>query len=150
MADTVEKEKKEEKAVVDISAFFNRKNEEDGAWFEPNFNGTPLGIEFKVIGSNSNAAAKETADYKREMAQIEGIKDEVKKNDREMDAIARYAAALVRDVRAKGNVAAQLNGKPLTYTKEAVYEIMLNSSVIARAVLNFSFADGNFINKNQL
>ena len=84
------------------------------------------------------------------MAQIEGIKDEVKKNDREMDAIARYAAALVRDVRAKGNVAAQLNGKPLTYTKEAVYEIMLNSSVIARAVLNFSFADGNFINKNQL
>lgn len=149
MADTVE-EKKSEKAVVDISAFFTRKNEEEGAWFEPVFEGVPLGIEFKVIGSNSNAAAKETADYKREMAKIEGIKDEVQKNDREMDAIARYSAALVKGIRAKGNVVAKLNEKPLEYSKEAVFEIMLNSSLIARAILNFSFADGNFTNKNQL
>ena len=150
MAESVEEKKKDAKAVVDISAFFNRKNEEDGAWFEPVLEGTPLGIEFKVIGSNSNAAAKETANYRRETSQIEGIKDETQRNEKSNDAIARYAAALVKGVRAKGDVAAQLNGKPLTYSPEAIYEIMLNSSLIARAILNFSFADGNFINKNQL
>lgn len=145
MSENIEKKGK----TVDISAFFNRKNEEEGVWFEPEILGEPLGLRFKVIGSNSNAAAKATADYRREMDKVSAIKDEGEKNERTMEAIAKYTSALTRDIKPAEGVKAVNGGAEFSYTEEGCYQVMLNSSVIARAVLDFAYSDRNFMNKSR-
>lgn len=137
----------EAQGTVDISDFFTKENSEKGVWFEPNVNGK-IGIEFLVIGAESNEAAQFLADYDKDTVRINEIKDPAKRNEEIRVAMAKVVARLVKDIRpAEGVGKILIAGKPLTYSHEVVYSIMYNSLPIADRIIRFSRRDSDFMAK---
>lgn len=136
-----------ENVSVDIASFFTKENSEKGMWMEPNVNGK-VGIEFLVIGAESNEAAVYLADYDKDMERINEIKDPKQKNEATRVAMATVTAKLVKNLRpANGIDEIKINGKPLTYSHEVVYVIMYNSIAIADKIIRFSRRDSDFMEK---
>ncbi len=135
------------KTVVDIADFFTKENSENGVWFEPVVGGGKLGIEFLVIGSESNEAAEALAQYDKDIGKVEDIKETAKKNEETRKALASAVSKLVKGLRGADGVVPMVNGKPLTYTPPAVYSIMYNSYPIANEILRFSRKASAFMAK---
>lgn len=143
-----EKEENSQKKIsVDIAGFFTKENSEKGMWTEPNING-PVGVKFRVIGSESNEAAQYLADYDKDMDRISQIKDPSQKNEETRVAMATVTSKLVKDIACGDGVdEIKINGKPLVYSHETVYAIMYNSIAIADKLIRFSRRDSDFMTK---
>lgn len=132
--------------IVDIADFFTKENAEKGVWFEPNVGGK-LGLEFLVIGSESNEAAEILAQYDKDMTKIEEIKEADRKNEETRKALAQGVSKLVKGIRGVDGITPVLNGKPLEYSPAVVYTIMYNSFSIANEILRFSRKASGFMAK---
>lgn len=139
-------ETQKEERIVDISDFFTKENSEKGVWYEPNVNGK-IGLEFLVIGAESNEAAEVLAQYDKDAARIEEIKDADKKNEESRKALAEAVAKLVKDIRGAEGIKPMINGKPLTYNHATIFAIMYNSFPIANEILRFSRKASGFMAK---
>lgn len=137
----------EKKIAVDISDFFTKEKSETGAWCNPVIDGEKLGIEFLVIGSESNEAAAILNQYDKDITKIEEIKDVEKRNEETRKALATAISKLVKDIRGAEGVNPMVNGKPLTYSVAVVYTIMYNSFTIANEILRFSRRASAFMEK---
>lgn len=131
---------------IDIADFFTKDNSENGVWHEPNINGK-IGIEFLVIGAESNEAAQLFADYDKDMVRIEEIKDPTKKNEETRKAIANVASKIVKNIRGADGKKLAIGGKPFKYDAAAAYTIMYNSPSIANKIIRFARNDTNFMAK---
>lgn len=142
-----ENEKETKKVSVDISKFFTKEHSEKGVWFEPDVDGK-IGIEFLVIGAESNEAAGYLADYDKAIDKINSEDDPKVRNEQTRAALATVTAKLVKNLRpAAGIDEIKINGKPLTYSHDLVYEIMYNSVTIADRIIRFSRKDSGFMEK---
>lgn len=139
-------EKKEEKVIVDISCFYTKESSEKGVWMEPNIGGK-IGIEFRVIGSESDEAAEILADYDKALAKIDEIKDPKARNEQTRVALATATSKLVKGIRGADGVAPMVGDKPLTYSPATAYAIMYNSFSIANEILRFSRKATGFMEK---
>lgn len=135
----------ENKKVVDISDFFTKDRKEQGVWHEPVVDGRGIGIEFKIIGSDSDAAAPIFSDYDKDMTRIGAIEDTSIKMKEIRDVDCKTGSKLVKDLRAKNGFDAKIDGKPLVYSTETVYRIFFNAPSIARDIIDFAKSDGNFM-----
>lgn len=135
------------KRVVDISSFFTKNNQEKGVYHEPVIDGQNLGIKFRIIGSESDEGASVFSEYDKDIEHIESIEDTAKKNEASRDSMARIASKLTKDMEPVEGVEAIINGKPLVYDKDIVYEIFYNSPTIANDIIRFSRRDSNFMVK---
>lgn len=142
-----ENEKNTKKTSVDISKFFTRENSEKGVWFEPEVNGK-IGIEFLVIGAESNEAAEYLSDYDKAIDKINSEADPKVRNEQTRVALATVTSKLVKNLRpAEGIDEIKIDGKPLSYSHDFVYEIMYNSITIADRIIRFSRKDSGFMKK---
>ena len=131
---------------IDIADFFTKDNQENGAWCEPNINGK-IGVEFLVIGSESNEAAQLFADYDKDMVRINEIKDAAVKNEETRKALATVTSKLVKNMRTPDGRPLLIKGEPLAFNHANVYTIMYSSPSIADRVLRFARNDTNFMAK---
>lgn len=131
---------------IDIADFFTKENQDNGVWCEPSLDGK-IGVEFLVIGAESNEAAQLFADYDKDMGRIKDIKDVSTKNEEIRKALATTAAKITKDFRAKNGKPLLIKGEPLKYSFNACYTIMYNSPSIADELIRFSRKDTNFMAK---
>ena len=132
---------------VDISQFFTTSNEKEGCWIEPKVNGIGIGIEFKVLGLSSDDVMIAADKYDKETEKIEKEADRVKKIKLGNDARVRRIASCVVDIRGKDGITPVIKGKPLTYSKEVVEEILMESPDIRDEILSASVNSANFMTK---
>ena len=135
--------------VINLEDFFTKDNSEKGVWFEPNINGK-IGIEFLVIGAESDEAAQLFADYDKDMGRIEEIKDAKQKNEETRKAIAGVASKIVKGIRSASGKPIMIGGKELKYDAATTFTIMYNSPSIANKLIRFSRNDTNFMEKKYL
>ena len=141
-----EKEVSVDEDVLNIEDFFTKDNSENGVWHELNINGK-IGIEFLVIGAESDEAAQLFADYDKDMVRIEEIKDPKQKNEETRKAIASVASKIVKGIRGANGKTVMIGNKPLKYDSPTAYTIMYNSPSIANRIIRFSRNDTNFMEK---
>lgn len=139
-------QEEEKKNVVDIADFFTKERSENGVWFEPNINGN-IGIEFLVIGAESNEAAQILSDYDKDVSRINEMKEPEKRNEEQRKSMASVAAKLVKNIRAVSGMKILIEGKPLTYSHSTIYTIMYNSLSIADKIVRFARRDSAFMAK---
>ena len=133
--------------TIDIASFFTKKNEEEGIWYEPKVEGRGIGIEFKLLGKASDANTIASEVYEKETDEASKEKDAVKRRDKNDKALAKRFAAVVTDVRATEGNTVFIEGKPLTYSRETVEYILLQSSVISEDILRAFIERENFMTK---
>lgn len=143
MSDTIIKEAE----VIDIADFFTKSNEEEGTWFEPVVFGKPLGLEFKVLGANSDKVSVINEQFNKKRAEIAVIEDLSKKAKKTAELYAKSAAERVVGIRTKEGKKVCIGGKPIENTEATVFQIFSNSYDIASAVIRFSMDSENFMNK---
>lgn len=137
-----------EKKVFDIEDLFTEKNEREGVWFEPVFDGVHCGVEFLLIGINSEEAGTamarfdELSDKIREGNEEQSVKDQ---KLRELDA--ERVAALTKGIRATDGYELQYNGKKIddVTLKEVAKELYLNSPDVKLACVDFVLKSSNFM-----
>lgn len=129
--------------IIDIKKFFSKNNEENGKWYEPTVKGMKVGFEFKVYGPNSNASIIADDKFRKEVEQIETIEDETEKQNRYKAAVAKKVTAYVCDIRASNGKEITIDGEDVS--KEDIFEIFINSPVIATDILRFAQRQENFL-----
>lgn len=123
--------------TVDITKYFTRDNEENGIWKELILNGEKSGIEACIYGVNSNSVTLANENYRKEMAEVSNIKDVDLRHEKTEAAFAKRMTGLVKDFRNKETgESLGKTGKPMTY--DEIFNVMFNSPIIARAVLEIS------------
>lgn len=132
---------------IDIADFFTTQKEEEGVWIEPKIKGKGIGIEFKVLGTASDATVIAGEQYEKDSALAEAEKDPVKKSHLNRDALVKRISAMVVDIRSKGDNSILIHGKPLTYSKENVEAILTGSRAIRTELLNAFMDAGNFMTR---
>ena len=142
----VVKNEAEKKDAVDFTDFFTKDNSEKGVWHEPNINGK-IGIEFRVIGAESNEAAQLFSDYDKNISRIDEIKDPEKKNEETRKALADVSSKIIKDVRGAEGRPLVVGGKPFKFSQPAMYTIMYNSPTLANKIIRFARNDTNFMEK---
>lgn len=136
----------ESKKILNIENFFSEENEKKGVWFEPVIDGKACGLEFLLIGMNSEEARKETARIKAlsDKIKAEDIPDEEKsKRFNELDA--EVIAALTKDIRAKNGAELQFKGKTLEFSNEVAKQLYLMSPDLRGINTEFVLKSSNFI-----
>ena len=133
--------------AIDISDFFTTQKEKEGIWFEPKVKGVGIGIEFKVLGTASDATIIAGEQYEKDSALAENEKDPVKKSHLNRDALVKRISAMVVDIRAKDEGEILIRGKPLTYSRENVEAILMGSRAIRTELLNAFMDSGNFMTR---
>ena len=137
-----------DKKVFNIEDLFTEKNEREGVWFEPVFGDIHCGVEFLLIGINSEEASVAMAKFDELADKIKESKDEdsVKEQKfRELDA--ERVAALTKGIRVTDGSELQYNGKTVDETtlKEVAKELYLNSPDIKLACVDFVLKSSNFM-----
>lgn len=138
----------EEKKVFDIEDLFTEKNEREGVWFEPVFDNIKCGVEFLLIGINSEEAGTAMAKYDELTDKVRNGKDDEsykEKKLRELDA--ERVAALTKGIRSTDGSVIQFNGQAVDESnlKEVVKELYLNSPDIKLACVDFVLKSSNFM-----
>ena len=137
-----------EKKVFDIEDLFTEKNEREGVWFEPVFDDVKCGVEFLLIGINSEEAGTAMIKFDELSDKIKAGDDEQSVKDqklRELDA--ERMAALTKGIRTTDGSELQYNGKKLddATLKEVAKELYLNSPDIKLACVDFVLKSSNFM-----
>lgn len=136
----------ESKKILNIENFFSEENEKKGVWYEPSVNGRGCGLEFLLIGMNSEEAQEETAKIKElsDKIKAEDISDPEKyKKFRELDA--EVIAALTKDIRAKNGAELQLAGKKVVFSRDFAKQLYLLSPDLRELNTEFVLKSSNFI-----
>lgn len=130
--------------IIDITKFFSRDNEENGKWYQPKVKGKECGIEFKIYGPNSNAQSVADDKFNKEKEEIDMIEDSVEKEERYKEALAKKLAAYCGDIRGANGAKLSL-GDDKEVTKKDIYDIFVNSPVIALDVMRYAARQENFL-----
>lgn len=137
-----------EKKVFDIENLFTEKNEREGVWFEPVFEDVHCGVEFLLIGVNSEEASTAMIRFDELADKIRGSKNEdsVKEQKlRELDA--ERVASFVKGIRATDGSELQLAGETVTDSnvKKVAKELFINSPDVKLACVDFVLKSSNFM-----
>lgn len=137
-----------EKKVFDIENLFTEKNEREGVWFEPVFEDVHCGVEFLLIGINSEEASIAMIHFDELADEIRDSKDEdsVKEQKlRELDA--ERVASFVKGIRATDGSELQLAGEEVTDSnvKKVAKELFINSPDVKLACVDFVLKSSNFM-----
>ena len=137
-----------EKKVFDIENLFTEKNEREGVWFEPVFEDVHCGVEFLLIGINSEEASTAMIHFDELADEIRDSKDEdsVKEQKlRELDA--ERVASFVKGIRATDGSELQLAGEAVTDStvKKVAKELFINSPDVKLACVDFVLKSSNFM-----
>ena len=137
-----------EKKVFDIENLFTEKNEREGVWFEPVFEDIHCGVEFLLIGINSEEASSAMIRFDELADKIRDSKDEdsVKEQKlRELDA--ERVASFVKGIRATDGSELQLAGEAVTDStvKKVAKELFINSPDVKLACVDFVLKSSNFM-----
>lgn len=137
-----------EKKVFDIENLFTEKNEREGVWFEPVFEDVHCGVEFLLIGINSEEASTAMIRFDELADKIRDSKDEdsVKEQKlRELDA--ERIASFVKGIRATDGSELQLAGEAVTDStvKKVAKELFINSPDVKLACVDFVLKSSNFM-----
>lgn len=136
----------ESKKILNIENFFSEENEKKGVWYEPVVNGRGCGLEFLLIGMNSEEAQEETARIKElsDKIKAEDISDSEKaKKFDELDA--EVIAALTKGIRAKNGAELQLDGEKVEFSKELAKKLYMMSPDLRGINTEFVLKSSNFI-----
>lgn len=132
---------------INIAKFFTKKNEEEGVPHELYIGGEKTGIVAYVYGVNSNAVTLANETYRKEMAEINAIKDPLVKAKKTDAAFAKRVAAFVKKFEG-------VDGQPLVIDNTPVTEgdyikIIDNSPLIARAILEYASDTEGFLDSQK-
>lgn len=134
--------------TIELSKFFSRKNEEQGIWHEVQVQvqGETIGtgIEIKVLGPNSKAAAVADEEFEKESKEIQKISDPAKRSEMYERAFARKFAALTLDIRSKSGVPVMMDGKEIS-TKEDFEKLYYESPSFIVDIGTFARKQNNFL-----
>lgn len=133
--------------TLDVSRFFTKSNEEEGTWVEPVVFGELVGLEFKVLGSNSTKLAIVVDEFRSKSAEIEGLKDLEEKAKRTQKLYAESAAKRVVGIRAARGLNVVVEGKPVEYSDALIRHIFEESPEIASFIIRYSVDTSNFMKK---
>lgn len=136
-----------ETKTLDISKFFTKQNEEEGTWVEPIIFGELVGLEFKVLGSNSTKLAMVIDDFKKKSSENESIKDVEERAKRNQELYAESAAKRVVGIRAARNLNVTVEGKPVEYSDSLIKHIFEEAPEIAGFIIRYSVDTSNFMTK---
>ena len=137
-----------EKKVFNIEDLFTEKNEREGVWFEPVFDDVKCGVEFLLIGINSEEAGIAMAKFdEREDGIRAGNDDDSVKEQKLRELDAERMAALTKGIRTADGSELQYEGKKLDNAtlKEVAKELYLNSPDIKLACVDFVLKSSNFM-----
>lgn len=137
-----------EKKVFDIENLFTEKNEREGVWFEPVFEDVHCGVEFLLIGINSEEASTAMIRFDELADKIRDSKDEDSEKEqklRELDA--ERVASFVKGIRATDGSELQLAGEAVTDStvKKVAKELFINSPDVKLACVDFVLKSSNFM-----
>lgn len=133
--------------TINIAKFFTKKNEEEGMPHKLYINGEDTGIVAYVYGVNSNAVTLANETYRKEMAEINSLKDPVSKAKKTDAAFAKRVAAFVKKFETANGEPLVIDGNPVT---ESDYvKIIDQSPLIARAILEFASDTEGFLDSEK-
>lgn len=135
-----------EKNFINIEDYYTEKNEREGMWHEPVFEGNGCGLEFLLIGIHSEEAIQKMTEYDKKSEEIQNSKlsDEEKKE--KLDELdAERVAVLTKGIRAKDGSELMRDGKPFVFTMEAARELYRNSPDIKLDCVDFVLKSSNFM-----
>lgn len=137
-----------EKKVFDIENLFTEKNEREGVWFEPVFEDVHCGVEFLLIGINSEEASSAMIRFDELADKIRDSKDEDSEKEqklRELDA--ERVASFVKGIRATDGSELQLAGEAVTEAtvNKVAKELFINSPDVKLACVDFVLKSSNFM-----
>lgn len=144
MADKDDEQK--DNKPVDISDFFTKDRQENGAWYEPVINEKGIGIKMKIVGSDSEHGVKAFKKYNEDLAVISKMTDEVKMSESIRKSLASCAASLTVDIQGADGRKMLEGGKECVYSNEKAYKLFYNSPLLANVVTEFSKNDVNYMN----
>ncbi len=131
---------------MNLGKFATRENSEKGVWVEPVLFGEKLGVEFCVIGADSDEARRFTREQAKEIASL-------KKEERdEIDWVERSkngTAARIKSMRVVGNEAApvELGSEVIENTSIGYKKIFTEIPEVQDFIWSFSEARVNFLSQ---
>lgn len=137
-----------EKKVFDIENLFTEKNEREGVWFEPVFEDVHCGVEFLLIGINSEEASTAMIHFDELADEIRDSKDEDSVKEQKLrDLEAERVASFVKGIRATDGSELQLAGETVTDSnvKKVAKELFINSPDVKLACVDFVLKSSNFM-----
>ena len=137
-----------EKKVFDIENLFTEKNEREGVWFEPVFEDVHCGVEFLLIGINSEEASTAMIRFDELADKIRDSKDEDSVKEQKLrDLEAERVASFVKGIRATDGSELQLAGETVTDSnvKKVAKELFINSPDVKLACVDFVLKSSNFM-----
>lgn len=132
---------------VELSDFFTTTREKEGVWIEAKIGNKGTGLLFKIVGYASDENVKSADAYKKAHEIAEKETDVVKKAEMERRAVCERLTAIVIDLKCADGVNIKLNGEPLKYSKELVYQILWESMDIRTYIFTETFDSSNFMKK---
>lgn len=138
------------KRKFDLSdIIFTKKNEEEGVWVEPEIFGMKIGVEFKILGANSNRLITVIEEFNKKYAEVSAISDLEKKAE-ELDKLyVDTAAKRTVGLRCAKDAEITIEGKPVEYSDETVRHIFEQSPVCAQYIVLYSRNAENFTNRKK-
>lgn len=149
MANTKKAEtEKDTKRKFDLATLvFTKDNEEEGRWVEPVIFGQKIGVEFLVLGANSDRISIVNEDFNKRRADIAKLVDP-EERAKQTDALyAKSAAQRVIGLRNAPDAEITVNGKPIEYSQPMVELIFSKSPDTASFIVRFSMDSENFTDK---
>ena len=137
-----------EKKVFDIENLFTEKNEREGVWFEPVFEDVHCGVEFLLIGINSEEASTAMIHFDELADEIRDSKDEDSVKEQKLRNLeAERVASFVKGIRATDGSELQLAGETVTDSnvKKVAKELFINSPDVKLACVDFVLKSSNFM-----
>ena len=137
-----------EKKVFDIENLFTEKNEREGVWFEPVFEDVHCGVEFLLIGINSEEASTAMIHFDELADKIRDSKDEDSVKEQKLRKLdAERVASFVKGIRTTDGSELQLAGEAVTDStlKKVAKELFINSPDIKLACVDFVLKSSNFM-----
>ncbi len=140
----------ENKRKFDLAdIIFTKDNEEEGVWVEPEIFGIKIGVEFKVIGANSDKLIPVIEEFNKKYGEINAIKDPAEKARKADELYIDTAAKRTVGLRCAEDAEVVIEGKPIEYSDELVRHIFEKSPVCAQYIVLFSRNTENFTNRKK-
>lgn len=131
---------------MDLRNFDTQKNTEDGVWFEPVVFGVETGVEFRVLGADSDTYRRHSAASLREIQALDKNQQErINFVERNRDAVV----VRVKEIRGKDGNTVILDGVPVEDTAVGYRKIFEACPEIQDAVKAFSDKRANFLPKEK-
>ncbi len=134
--------------MANLDRFATTKNANEGVWVEPVLFGEKLGVEFCVIGSDSDEAKR----YTREQAKdIASLKKEERENIDWSERSKIGTASRIKNMRVVGSDAApvELGGEVIENTSSGYKKLFTEIPELQDFIWSFSEARSNFLSQQK-